>query len=80
MPNYRNSYDYVVARAVATLYLLTKWSKDLLKPGGKLLTIKGGENLKNEIRMVNKQKFVKVLNIFEKNDNQILSVEFNNSK
>src|SRR5438876_2220840 len=80
LPNYRNSYDYVVARAVATLYLLTKWSKDLLKPGGKLLTIKGGENLKNEIRMVNKQKFVKVLNIFEKNDNQILSVEFNNSK
>ena len=80
LPNYRNSYDYVVARAVATLYLLTKWSKDLLKPGGKLLTIKGGENLKNEIRTVNKQKFVKVLNIFEKNDNQILSVEFNNSK
>lgn len=52
LPQFKNSYEYVVARAVANLVLLTKWSKDLLKPGGKLITIKGGEDLDNQIKRV----------------------------
>jgi len=76
LSDYKNSYDYIVARAVATFDLLTKWSKGLLKPGGKLLTIKGGPELETEIRSVNMQKFVKKLSIFEKNQEKILEVEF----
>lgn len=75
----KNSYDYVVARAVANLVLLTKWSKDLLKPGGKLLTIKGGEKLDTEIKWVNKHpehSGVKKVDIFEKNHNKVIVVEF----
>jgi 16S rRNA (guanine527-N7)-methyltransferase len=76
LPDYKNSYDYIVARAVATFDLLTEWSKGLVKPSGKLLTIKGGPELEAEIRRVNNQKFVKKLSIFEKNHNKILVTYF----
>jgi 16S rRNA (guanine527-N7)-methyltransferase len=41
--------DAVVSRAVASLDKLTKWSMPLLKPGGRMLAIKG-ERAEDEIR------------------------------
>lgn len=76
LPQYRNSYDYIVARAVANLVELGKWSRNLLKPEGKLLTIKGGERLENEINELNRKKFVKKVIIFEKNHRKVIAVEY----
>jgi 16S rRNA (guanine527-N7)-methyltransferase len=42
LPGYYDKYDVVVARAVADLSRLWKWSQPLLKWGGKLITLKGG--------------------------------------
>ena len=42
-PEYRKKFDYIVARSVATLDDLAKWAKNLLKPGAKLITIKGAD-------------------------------------
>ena len=41
--------DAVVSRAVASLDKLTKWSMPLLRPGGRMLAIKG-ERAEDEIR------------------------------
>jgi 16S rRNA (guanine527-N7)-methyltransferase len=41
--------DVVVSRAVASLDKLTKWSMPLLRPGGRMLAIKG-ERAEDEIR------------------------------
>ncbi len=51
-------YDAVVSRAVAPLESLVIWSKGLLKPGGMLLALKGGD-LEEEIISARKLKFVK---------------------
>ncbi len=48
------SYDYVLARAVAPLANLLKWSKPLLKTGGKAIFLKGGD-LSMEIKAVSGQ-------------------------
>jgi 16S rRNA (guanine527-N7)-methyltransferase len=51
--SHRQAYDLVVARAVASLSDLIRWSRPLVKRGGgddlKLITLKGG-NLDDEIR------------------------------
>jgi 16S rRNA (guanine527-N7)-methyltransferase len=48
-PQNKGPYDVVVSRATAPLVDLMKWSKPVLKPGRKLLTLKGGA-LTDEIR------------------------------
>ncbi len=42
-PSHDGEYDVVVARAVAELHELWRWSAALLKPEGKLLAMKGGQ-------------------------------------
>jgi 16S rRNA (guanine527-N7)-methyltransferase len=41
-PKLRGPYDVVVSRATAPLVDLMKWAKPVLKPEGKILTLKGG--------------------------------------
>jgi 16S rRNA (guanine527-N7)-methyltransferase len=41
-PKLKGPYDVVVSRATAPLVDLLKWSHPVLKPGGKILTLKGG--------------------------------------
>lgn len=48
-PKLKGPYDLVVSRATAPLVDLMKWSHPILKPDGKLLTLKGGA-LTEEIR------------------------------
>ncbi|MBX7216565.1 MAG: 16S rRNA (guanine(527)-N(7))-methyltransferase RsmG [Candidatus Kapabacteria bacterium] len=48
-PKNRGPYDLVVSRATAPLVDLIKWSRPVLKPDGKILTLKGGD-LTEEIR------------------------------
>jgi 16S rRNA (guanine527-N7)-methyltransferase len=42
LPKYRNKYDVVITRAVAPLDELMVWSRGLLKRGGVVLALKGG--------------------------------------
>jgi 16S rRNA (guanine527-N7)-methyltransferase len=76
---HKNKYDYVVTRSVAVLPELSKWSKDLLKPGGKLITIKGGD-LSEEINQARKLKFVKKIEVTEKSERKIINCEFGNAQ
>ena len=48
-PRLKGPYDLVVSRATAPLVDLMKWTRPVLKKGGKLLTLKGGA-LAEEIR------------------------------
>ncbi len=75
IPGYKNKYDYVVARSVAVLQDLCKWSKDLIKPQGKLITIKGG-NIKGELIAAKKQVYVREIKIKERGDKIIITVCF----
>lgn len=75
---YHHYFDYVVSRSVAVLQDLTNWSKDLLKPRGKLITIKG-ENIAGEIHKTKKLDFVKnieVIEVIEVNDRKIVIVNY----
>ena len=56
--NHRNMYDVVISRAVAPLGELAQWSKDLLKSGGALLSLKGG-NLEEEIKKTKNFNFIR---------------------
>jgi len=56
--NYTNKFDYIFARAVSRLDNLIAWSKELLKPDGKMIFLKGG-NLEEEIK-TSHQKFPKI--------------------
>lgn len=52
------SFDMVVSRSVAVLQDLCTWSKDLLKPGSLLITLKGGD-IHGEIDKTRKLPFIK---------------------
>ncbi len=68
-------FDYVVSRSVSVLQDLCLWSKDLLKPHGKLVTLKGGD-IAGEIHKTRKLSFVK--NISKKlfDERILITVEF----
>lgn len=72
---YRNSFDYVVARSVAPLQDLAKWSKDLIKPGGKVVTVKGGD-IAGEIHAARKLMYVKNVTTKQIEERKIVVVEF----
>jgi 16S rRNA (guanine527-N7)-methyltransferase len=75
LPGHKNKYDFVVARSVAVLQDLCRWSKDLVKPGGKLVTVKGG-NIKGEINAASKLKYVKNVSVKESAGKLIAEVSF----
>ena len=72
---YKQQFDYVVARSVSVLQDLCKWSKDLIKPGGKLISVKGGD-LKGEIHAARKLKYVKRVDEYENGERKIIIAEF----
>ncbi|MFI5264144.1 MAG: RsmG family class I SAM-dependent methyltransferase, partial [Candidatus Kapaibacterium sp.] len=55
---FSHKFDTVVTRAVAPLDELCVWSRDLLKKGGMILALKGG-NLEEEKKKVQGLKFVR---------------------
>jgi 16S rRNA (guanine527-N7)-methyltransferase len=55
---HRNAYDCIITRAVAPLDELMKWTCDLLKKGGTLLALKGGD-LSEETQRAKQLKFVR---------------------
>jgi 16S rRNA G527 N7-methylase RsmG len=54
---HENKYDVVITRAVAPLDELMMWSVDLLKKGGSLSALKGGDILQ-EIERTKRIKFI----------------------
>ena len=74
-PAHKNKYDYVVARSVTVLQDLAKWSKDLLKPSGKMIAVKGGD-IKGEISKTKRLIFVNNIKIVNKADRRIITIEF----
>jgi len=72
---YKKSFDFIVARSVAPLQDVAKWSKELIKPGGKLLTLKG-KNIKEELVKTRNQKSVSQINIENFGDIQAVIVKF----
>jgi len=72
---HKHKYDYIVARSVAVLQDLCKWSKDLIKSGGKLVTVKGG-NIKGELITAGKLHYVKNIKETSKNERKIITVQF----
>ena len=73
---YRNCFDCVTARSVAPLNELAKWSHDLLKPRGKLMTLKGG-GIDEEACKTMTLKFVSEVSIFEHGERKMVIVAFN---
>jgi 16S rRNA (guanine527-N7)-methyltransferase len=43
LPEHRQRYDVIVSRAVAPLYDLVAWTRGLMKAGGTLVSLKGGD-------------------------------------
>ncbi|MCI0449100.1 MAG: 16S rRNA (guanine(527)-N(7))-methyltransferase RsmG [Chlorobi bacterium] len=76
-PEHKSIYDYVVARSVTVLQDLAKWSKELLKPSGKLVAVKGGD-IKGELSKTKRLSFVKNVRRIEKNERTIIIVELAN--
>jgi 16S rRNA (guanine527-N7)-methyltransferase len=74
-PNFKSRFDYIVARSVSTLDNLVKWSKNLVKPGGKLITIKGVD-ISEEIIRARRYKYVKSIEVFEKDRKKVLMIQF----
>jgi 16S rRNA (guanine527-N7)-methyltransferase len=72
---YKKYFDYIVARSVAPLQDLAKWSKDLLKPAGKLVTVKGGE-FSGETHKTRKLAFVESVEVSRKGEKALVVVKF----
>jgi len=75
LKNYKNKFDYIVARSVAALDDLVKWSKDLVKPGGRLVTVKGMD-ITEELLRAQRFKCVKKTEFFTENERKIVTVKF----
>ncbi len=56
-PEHGGAYDVVVSRAVASLEDLTKWTHGLIKPGGVLYSLKGGD-LAEEMKRTSRLPYV----------------------
>jgi 16S rRNA (guanine527-N7)-methyltransferase len=74
LPEHKNKYDYVTARSVTVLQELAKWSKNLLKPCGKLIAVKGGD-IKGELIKTKRLSFVKNVEILDKSERKVVVVE-----
>jgi 16S rRNA (guanine527-N7)-methyltransferase len=72
---FQNNFDCVVARSVTVLQDLAKWSKPLLKPGGKLISVKGGD-IKGEIHSTRKLPYIKNVFVKTAGERLIVTAEF----
>lgn len=71
----KQSFDYVVSRSVAVLQDLCAWSKDLIKPGGKLVTLKGGD-IHGEIDKTRRLPYVKNIHRKDFGERILLTLDF----
>ena len=74
-PDFKRRFDYIVARSVSTLDNLVKRSKNLVKRGGKLITVKGMDT-SEEVLRAKYYKYVKNIEVFENNGKNVLRVDF----
>ena len=84
LPDHRKQYDAIVSRAVAPLDDLLKWCGGLLKDGGTLYSLKGGD-LSEEIKRTERMKIVDVVESrslrlvgydeFEREEKQLIRVK-----
>lgn len=74
LEEHKFQYDYVTARSVTVLQDLAAWSRNLLKKGGKLITLKGGD-FKGELNATDKLKYVNRIDVIPKGDKNIIVVE-----
>jgi len=72
---HKNKFDYITARSVANLPMLVTWSKDLIKSGGKLLTIKGNDT-DDEIKETKKKRFIKRVETFPLSEKRFVAATF----
>lgn len=70
------SFDYVVSRSVAVLQDLCSWSKELVKTGGKLITLKGGD-ISGEIQKTRKLPFIKNVSRVQFGERILVTAEYN---
>jgi 16S rRNA (guanine527-N7)-methyltransferase len=70
---FKHVFDYVVSRSVGELADLLKWSRGLLKPGGKLITLKGGD-IDEEIRHAKKLRWIKGIEKIPVDEKEIIIV------
>lgn len=73
--HFEKYFDYVVSRSVAVLQDLCVWSKDLIKPGGKLITVKGGD-IAGEIHKTRKLNYIKNVKTTVEGERKIVDVDF----
>jgi len=59
-PQHKGRYDKIISRAVAPLDELVGWTRDLLKPNGMLISLKGGD-LSEEIKRTTGAKIISVI-------------------
>lgn len=74
-PDFERRFDYIVARSVSTLDNLVKWSKNLVKKGGKLITVKGAD-ITEEVLRAKHFKYLKNIEVIEKNEKSVLVVQY----
>lgn len=74
-PNHAGKYDYVTARSVTVLQDLCMYAKPLLKQGGKLVTVKGGD-ISGEIHKTRKLNYVKNVEKMKFGERILVIVEF----
>ena len=72
---YLKYFDYVVSRSVAVLQDLCYWSKPLLKNGGKLVTVKGGD-ISGEIHKTRKLHYVRNINIVTNSEKKLVTAQY----
>ena len=68
---FKHTFDYITARSVAELNELVMWSRGLLKPGGKLITLKGGD-ICDELSKTKRMKCVKDIEVYEKGGRKVI--------
>jgi len=86
MKEYKNNFDLIVTRAVASISNVLAWSKKIRKPTTEFVFYKGGDITAeiSQAKMENKNLDVSVYNIdfvgvesFKKNDKKLVVCKFN---
>ena len=72
---YNHQFDYMVARSVTVMQDLCKYAKPLLKQGGRVVSVKGGD-IAGEIQKTKKFPFIKYVNVVQKGERKIVTAEF----
>jgi 16S rRNA methyltransferase GidB len=68
------SFDFVISKAVSELKYLYKWSRDLVKPNGKILCIKGGD-VTGELRELKKRYSGVRVKVIDFSFNQVYKID-----